>query len=271
MFSPNDKKHDSLCIMILFYLLCQIIFQFVLLFPFLFDFIFWQEGWPTMISLIVYPLAIAICCQIPDDCCGSPVGESVVHWIKQSPVVQSIMELTQMVTDLDSTPHVLSLSDGGHTDNMAILPLLNLAKKPAHIVLADGEEDPDLSFDSLRYSLDFARSYFGIEFYGFNNQNQQIDANQCLEEFYDHHKNNKERVLRLLAKFPDDHKTNIFYVKMKPDNNNNNNRELCCYLDICCGTFPYHSTGCQCFPQHLFTAYQDLGEDSAAGIVNSIQ
>ena len=65
-----------------------------------------------------------------------------------------------------SPPAVLSLSDGGHLENLGILPLLKLKLKLKKIVAVDGGNtilDQDYA-DALLIALDMARKKLGCSF-----------------------------------------------------------------------------------------------------------
>jgi len=70
--------------------------------------------------------------------------------------------LTKYVAWTIRPPPILYLSDGGHTENLALLPLL--AKRLPFIIIADGSSDPD-PVSGLRLALKQARNKLPVTFH----------------------------------------------------------------------------------------------------------
>jgi len=70
--------------------------------------------------------------------------------------------LTKYVAWTVKPPPVIYLSDGGHTENLALLPLL--AKRLPFIIIADGSTDPD-AVSGLRFALKQARNKLPVTFH----------------------------------------------------------------------------------------------------------
>ena len=81
-----------------------------------------------------------------------------------TPLFQWIAEAAYIETD---KLFPASLSDGGHSENLAALPLL--ASKEKCIVICDGGADPEGTFIDLLMLLEVARRVLRCEFYGLRN------------------------------------------------------------------------------------------------------
>ena len=80
--------------------------------------------------------------------------------------IQFLRKMMQMTNVGPNPPPVLSLSDGGHIENLGILPLLKLRLKK--IIAVDGGRTlSDLDYgQELLLALDLARKKLGCSFLG---------------------------------------------------------------------------------------------------------
>ncbi len=108
----------------------------------------------------------------------------------------------------EEIPDVLYLSDGGHMENLALLPLLNV--KCRKIYLIDCEAAT--TCNSLINALQLARKHLNIKF--FDGTGFDIAA-----QIIDYEKNNNINMLQINVTYADQSSGIIYYFKAKPDVN----------------------------------------------------
>lgn len=95
----------------------------------------------------------------------------IVHVVQ----IRNIRELLGVINIGPTPPPILYLSDGGHFENLAILPLLKQKLKRILVIDAGSvEEDLGLAH-SLLYGLTLARERLHCSFIGFNRQDVSED------------------------------------------------------------------------------------------------
>jgi len=69
--------------------------------------------------------------------------------------------LSDLFAQTDSRAHYLNISDGGHFENLGLYELVR--RRCRYIIAGDGEQDPDLNFESLGGAVRKCRTDFGVD------------------------------------------------------------------------------------------------------------
>jgi len=189
------------------------------------------------------------------------------------------------VGDKGEIPNYFYLSDGGHFENLGLLPLLQ--RKVKTIVIADGSNDEQQDCLELFNALDFGREKLGCHFLHFENKQDTDLYTDFFEKFRG--KDKTLRSYRFRVKYYDGSEGVIIYLKpraVEPTEEerksatNHPNRDIhgcccnCCHTQVCIvseplfGSFPNHSSVNQLFTPELFAAYNEEGYICAGKAAN---
>eukprot|EP01113_Clastostelium_recurvatum_P048200 TRINITY_DN8724_c3_g1_i1.p1 TRINITY_DN8724_c3_g1~~TRINITY_DN8724_c3_g1_i1.p1 ORF type:complete len:811 (-),score=51.59 TRINITY_DN8724_c3_g1_i1:592-2907(-) len=127
-------------------------------------------AWTILSILIVAPLI-------------SVIKECRPHML-HLPYIQNLHLMLGLRFEHDEftgTHSALSLSDGGHYENLGVLPLFS-DPHVGNIYIADGSEDPQEECKDLFWALDFARTHFNLSFY-FEGQSEKDFNYNFLQTF----------------------------------------------------------------------------------------
>ena len=80
-------------------------------------------------------------------------------WKSSDPKLGLLYLFNDLMGDTDIDADYVCLSDGGHFDNMGLYELIR--RKCHFIILGDGEEDDDSSFEGLANAMRRCRIDFG--------------------------------------------------------------------------------------------------------------
>lgn len=69
--------------------------------------------------------------------------------------------LSELFAQTDARAAYMNISDGGHFENLGLYELVR--RRCRYIIIGDGEEDPDLTFESLGGAVRKCRADFGVE------------------------------------------------------------------------------------------------------------
>lgn len=126
---------------------------------------------PASVLYFCFPaFTVIVCAMVLKDPQGRDDSNPMGLWS----LVLMIQEIfntnfrSQKATDV---PAALSLSDGGHWENLGIIPLMKDRCKL--IIAVDGGADPDGICNDLEIALDYARTYLGYQVYAVG------DGNMC--------------------------------------------------------------------------------------------
>jgi hypothetical protein len=207
--------------------------------------------------------------------------------------------LAQQVAWNTHAPEILYLSDGGHTENLALLPLL--ARRLPVIIIADGSADVD-PVAGIREALKQARGKLGVTFEPSrkdqlrrmgNKDDKEWDLESDLVQFGKDLFENKSRAFVIKARYhtaPYEASMIIFlhpnpYNKHGPGSDPCHKSDqldgyekgeeglecgcssACCSLvscRSCCGSFPMVSTGNQFFTPNLWLKMHQQGFAAAS-------
>jgi len=199
------------------------------------------------------------------------------------------LKINRISDDEHYQPEFMNLSDGGHFENLGLIPLL-LNSHIGTIYVADGGHDPEQSCSDLIKAMEFSRKNLKVQFRSLDSLNSDVDR-QLLNSFIG------ERNAR---KFHFQYKRgdsggewhDIYYLKPRPssvevppilpisnkcqlhtvnqlaENNSKNLHGICCsgchstFFCGCkniCGEFPYSETSNQFFTPELFEAMHQQG------------
>lgn len=162
-----------------------------------------------------------------------------------------LKELLRQGTENDT---LLNLSDGGHHENLGILPLL---KRHCHmIIVSDAGADPDFSMSDLANVERKARIDLGIEIIWGEKSGSDLGLDK------QHH--TKRRFLVGKIQYPDDTDGILLYLKATITGTES-------YQDVLAyrrknPSFPHQSTANQFFDEEQFESYRKLGQLSAEEI-----
>ncbi|XP_068681781.1 uncharacterized protein [Montipora foliosa] len=231
--------------------------------------------------------------------------EKLARWfIVHISFVQFIRETFSKNNIGPMPPPILLLSDGGHVENLALLPLLK--KRVKKIVVVDGghKEGYEHYGDSLLNALMLARTYLDCSFLRNDggdvisflfDEFQEPKKGKLLPRFFKFKVQYKEgqfgrssdgEIMLITPRYPTDSVScppnHIPSVPLYPfddeadglepgmclEESDVDNLTWCCcscchghhcWSDVCCGTFPQHSTVNQFFTSRMFAAYHREG------------
>jgi len=154
-------------------------------------------------------------------------------------------------------PSYVYISDGGHTENFGLLPLIR--RKCKLIFICDGSYDPTETCDAFLLALNLSEERLYCSFLA---DNPSISvSNSFKTEFIGNP--NKARYFTCKVRYSDGSEGNIVYLKSKKSVKWNGMFWDCCKSWSCCslifGQFPQHSTANQFFSPGLYSLYQEEG------------
>ncbi|CAH3110539.1 unnamed protein product, partial [Porites lobata] len=202
--------------------------------------------------------------------------EKIVRWFTvHNSFVYNLRLLFSKDTIGPIPPAVLLLSDGGHYQNLAVLPLLQ--RKVKRIVVVDGghKDKEDKYGDSILDALKIARTQLNCSFY--NEDGKDVIAD-LMRSFVNPQKRKKPHCYKFKVHYDTENEDGeiILLVPRKPEDilSKEKNKELtfccceCCHsksslcasLSKClCNAFPQHNTVNQFFTPRMFEAYHEEG------------
>jgi hypothetical protein len=231
--------------------------------------------------------------------CSSLLDRCDVEWIRYLAGGLQFRILTQQVAWNSRAPECLYLSDGGHTENLALLPLL--ARRVPVILIADGSADVD-PVAGIRDALRQARSKLGVTFEpsrkdqlrrGYNKEDPSAyDLESDLTRFGRELDGDENRAFVIKARYHtgDCGSSMIIFLKPNPFNTRGPGKDTdhysdaldhhtlaeeglecgcsasCCSLTTCgscCGKFPVVSTANQFFTPNLWLKMHQQGYAAA--------
>jgi len=166
--------------------------------------------------------------------------------------------LLQLVDIKNTWPHYLFLSDGGHLENLGILPLLR--RRCKRIFICDGSQDVKGTCDELFKSLRLAEERLYCSFLALDSDDSATKyiANNFIAN------PNRGRFVCFRVKYYDGTFGNITFLKAARSDRSYSG--MCCNCckshkcwDLCCSSFPQTSTGNQFFSPVMYAAYQEEG------------
>ena len=166
--------------------------------------------------------------------------------------------LSELFAQTDARTAYMNISDGGHFENLGLYELVH--RRCRYIIIGDGEEDPDLTFESLGGAVRKCRADFGVEI--------DIDPRRIRR------KDGLSTVHCVVGKIhypksehqPEDHGW-ILYLKSSLTGDE---PEDVTQYQAVHTTFPHESTADQFFTESQFESYRRLGQhivESAFGNV----
>jgi len=177
-----------------------------------------------------------------------------------SPLVRELILFLNLSFNAEY-PVITFMSDGGHNENLALLPLF--VKRYRLIFAADGSADLNQACSDLRRSLEIARKDLGCVFTA--NDRDHRDISYAIQDFQ---RSAKEHVLKFNVRYSNGEKGQIIYMKPRRTDRKENKHingfccnccahRCCCFFDECfsCYVFPFTSTANQLFYPKMFDAY----------------
>jgi hypothetical protein len=246
-----------------------------------------------------YLVALSILFWILAFSCSSLLDTCDVEFIRYLAGGLQFRILTQQVAWNYRAPEALYLSDGGHTENLALLPLL--AKRVPVIFIADGSADVD-PVAGIRDALRQARNKLNVTFEpsrkdqlrrGYNKDDpHEYDLESDLKRFGKELNEDENRAFVIKARYHtgDCGSSMIIFLKPNPFNKRGPGADTdhflpalddhvraedglecgcsqhCCSLKTCvsfCGAFPVISTGNQFFTPNLWLKTHQQGYAAA--------
>jgi hypothetical protein len=207
-----------------------------------------------------------------------PIATTVHRLIQSFASEPTVTLYSQARRDFDGNPpNTLYLSDGGHTENFALLPLLG-EYKYKHIVIADGEENPTNGTKTLLEALDLGRLTLGYRFAmkrpTADSPTGEEDVSTAFIQWCHARRKREETDNFVFWAYYDSIATEIHYVRPRLIGAAPSLNGCCCVgCNTCCSCsplslvsqlvckeFPHHSTGNQFFTTDHFQEYSDMGK-----------
>jgi hypothetical protein len=167
--------------------------------------------------------------------------------------------LSELFAQTDARTAYMNISDGGHFENLGLYELVH--RRCRYIIIGDGEEDPDLTFESLGGAVRKCRADFGVEIDIHPRRIRRKDGLStvhCVVGTIHYPKSEQQ---------PEDHGW-ILYLKSSLTGDE---PEDVTQYQAVHSTFPHESTADQFFTESQFESYRRLGQhivESAFGNVN---
>jgi hypothetical protein len=179
---------------------------------------------------------------------GNPIAKHM--WMHASPRLGLFYLLKDLTSTATDRSDYVSLSDGGHFDNLGIYELVR--RRCRFIIAVDAEADPGMAFDGLGNVIRQCRTDFGVEI---RIDLQQLRANAD--------KRSAEHCAVGSIRYPEGDTTpegehTGVLVYLKASLTGDEPAEVLEYASRC-KDFPHESTGDQWFSEAQFESYRQLG------------
>ena len=286
--------------------------------------LFWNKGmWPVMLHILHVLMTLFIALRIlPRTVDGDSKADTQLWWmcvlfgvvvlielfvitmahsdgVELVPIYRAARQLIGVarIPLKDDNPGTLNLTDGGHTENFGLLPLL--AKREKLIVLCDGGADKEQQMTDLITVLSECRQVWSIRFRvmdgGFDEHllrspYDDFDLTRDIHRWADRRPvsdAHRQHVLKIHIDYPETAAVNghkalpasqglLLYLKPREHVAlDDTSRSLygvccaCCHHTACCcgwrylcGEFPHHSTANQFFTPEMQEDYAKEGESA---------
>ena len=175
---------------------------------------------------------------------GNPKKSS--HWQMAGPGFGLIYLLAELFGYTTADSRYVSLSDGGHFDNLGIYELVR--RRCRYIVACDAEADPDLSFGGLTNAVRRCRADFGVDI--------EIDVGPIRADA----ETGLSRWHGVVGRihYPDESAPTGVIVYIKASMTGDEPEDVMGYKNAH-ASFPHESTGDQWFDETQFESYRALG------------
>ena len=237
-----------------------------------------DRGWLQYLS---WALGVVSALQVVMITCWPSDGVELVPMYR---AVRLLLGLPRIAGPNDTAVHQLNLTDGGHSENFGILPLLS--REAEIIVMCDGSADPGQRMEELYNVLVSCRQVWGIRFQvlpagldtlqlrpDYDDWNLKVDLTAWgLSGSKGHF---RQHVLRIFVTYPSGKSGLLLYLKPREwEVDTHSTRQLhgcccgCCHRRWICGylgcpgRFPHHSTVNQFFTREMYDAYNTEGQEA---------